>query len=243
MQAATQNSGEGAVPRHIAVIMDGNGRWAAERSLPRAMGHREGAEAVRRCVKGCISEGVEYLTLYAFSSENWKRPAEEVDALMSLLRLYIRQEIKDLNANGVRVRFIGDHAPLAKDIRALMTHAEETTVANSTLTLNIALNYGSRAEIVLACQSLAEAAKSGALDPADISEDMLDKQLYTTEMPDPDLIIRTSGEQRLSNFLLWQAAYAEFLFLECYWPDFTGDTLAAAIAEYAARERRFGASG
>lgn len=228
-------------PRHIAVIMDGNGRWAAERSLPRIAGHRQGAEAVRRCVQGCIDLGVEYLTLYAFSSENWKRPVDEVDALMGLLRLYVSKEIDELNRNGVKVRFIGDLVPLAHDIKKLIESAEEKTRDNERLTLSIALNYGSQAEITAAARHIAEEVAAGRMAPEEVDEDSVARFLYTRDLPDPDLVIRTSGEQRLSNFLLWQSAYSELLFLDAYWPDFDEDMLAAAVEEYCLRERRFGA--
>lgn len=240
-QAVDKQPESAPIPRHIAVIMDGNGRWAADKKLPRAAGHQQGAEAVRRCVKGCMAQGVEYLTLYAFSSENWKRPADEVSALMSLLRLYIRQELKELNKNGVCIRFIGDRAALADDICALLEEAEEFTRGNSELVLTIALNYGSQKEIVVAARRLAEMVAAGELQPADITAELLAGQLDTSELPDPDLVIRTSGEMRLSNFLLWQSAYSELLFIDEYWPDFSEETLAQAVVEFGARERRFGA--
>jgi undecaprenyl diphosphate synthase len=241
MPAVDKQTENVAVPRHIAIIMDGNGRWAASKRLPRAAGHRQGAEAVRRCVKGCIAQGVECLTLYAFSSENWKRPADEVSALMSLLRLYIRQELKDLNKNGVCIRFIGDRTALASDICSLLEEAEEFTRENQKLILTIALNYGSQREIAAAARRLAEMVAAGEMQPADITAETLAGQLDTSDLPDPDLVIRTSGEKRLSNFLLWQSAYSELLFIDEYWPDFTEETLALAVAEFAARDRRFGA--
>ncbi len=241
--ASPKTKNEGAPPVHIAIIMDGNGRWATARGLPRAAGHRQGAEAVRAAVKECISLGIRYLTLFAFSSENWKRPANEVDALMSLLRLYIRQEIKELNRSGVRVRFIGAREALANDIIQLVEHAESTTRQNDRLTLTIALNYGGRAEIVRGVRDLAAKVKAGDLDPAAIDEAMLASHLASADLPDPDLIIRTSGEQRLSNFLLWQSAYSELLFLPTLWPDFDAAALGEAVRIFAGRERRFGARG
>lgn len=230
-----------AMPRHIAIIMDGNGRWAAGKRLPRAAGHQQGAEAVRRCVKGCIAQGVQCLTLYAFSSENWKRPAEEVSALMGLLRLYLRREIKELNKNGVCIRFIGERSALDDDICALLEEAEETTRDNQKLILTIALNYGSHKEIAAAARRLAEKVAAGEMQPEEITAETLAGQLETNGLPDPDLVIRTSGEMRLSNFLLWQSAYSELLFIDEYWPDFTEETLARAVAEFGARDRRFGA--
>jgi undecaprenyl diphosphate synthase len=234
---------EGAIPIHVAIIMDGNGRWAAAKGLPRAAGHRQGAEAVRATVKGCASLGIRYLTLFAFSSENWKRPANEVDALMSLLRLYIRQEIKYLNNSGVRVRFIGAREDLADDIIQLVEHSETTTRSNDRLTLTIALNYGSRAEIVKCVQEIAALVEAGELAHEAIDESLIERHLSSKDLPDPDLVIRTSGEQRLSNFLLWQSAYSELVFLDTLWPDFDQDTLAEAVRIFAARERRFGARG
>lgn len=227
-------------PRHVAIIMDGNGRWARKRHLPRAMGHREGAEAVRRTVRAAGELGIAYLTLYAFSSENWKRPADEVDDLMGLLRLYLRSEVRDLHASGVRIRFIGARTRLSADVLELVDDAEALTRANKGLTLVIALNYGARAEIVEAARALALSVASGAISSDAISEETLSAQLTTRDIPDPDLIIRTSGEQRLSNFLLWQGAYAELVFTQGLWPDFGRAELEAAIEEFHGRERRFG---
>jgi undecaprenyl diphosphate synthase len=228
------------VPRHVAIIMDGNGRWAKKRHLPRAVGHKQGAEAVRRAVEAARELGIEYLTLYAFSSENWKRPADEVDDLMGLLRLYLRNEVAELDRNGVRIRFIGSRARLSKDVLDLVDHSESKTAANTSLTLVIALNYGAQAEIVEACKAIAVQVADGTLAAADICEATIARHLLTRDMPDPDLIIRTSGEQRLSNFLLWQAAYAEFIFLECLWPDFDKAEFESALAHFHSRERRFG---
>ncbi len=235
-----QTAEGGRAPRHIAIIMDGNGRWAAARHLPRAVGHRRGADAVRKAVEGCIARGVSVLTLYAFSSENWKRPADEIDDLMALLRIYLKREIDALDRNGVRVRFIGDPAPFPPDLRAQIAEAEARTRDNSRLTLVIALNYGGRAEIVEACRQIARAAARGEIDPEAVDEAMLASHLHAPDLPDPDLIIRTSGEQRLSNFLLWQSAYSELLFLDLLWPDFDEAALGAAIDDFKARERRFG---
>jgi undecaprenyl diphosphate synthase len=240
MLAATNTVQDATAPRHIAIIMDGNGRWAKKRFLPRALGHREGAEAVRRTVRAASELGVRYLTLYAFSSENWKRPADEVDDLMGLLRLYLRNEVRELNDSNVRIKFIGARARLSVDVLALIDDSEAMTQANSGLTLVIALNYGAQAEIVSAVQIIAGQVARGALTVDAIDEALVTRHLFTVDMPDPDLIIRTSGEQRLSNFLLWQAAYAELVFVETLWPDFNRAALEAAIADYRNRERRYG---
>jgi undecaprenyl diphosphate synthase len=230
-----------ACPAHVAIIMDGNGRWAASRHLPRIAGHREGARAVRRTIRAAIESGVAWLTLYAFSSENWRRPAGEVLDLTGLLRQYLKSEIDELKDNGVRLRIIGDRARFDPDIQDDLARAEATTATNSRLNLTVALSYGARAEIVAAVRALATAARDGRLDPARIDESCVAGALATADIPDPDLIVRTSGEQRLSNFLLWQAAYAELVFLDVLWPDFGPEDFAAALAEYARRERRFGA--
>jgi len=227
-------------PRHIAIIMDGNGRWAAARGLPRSIGHRRGAEAVRRAVQGCIRTGVSVLTIYAFSSENWKRPADEIEDLITLLRVYLEQEIDELDENGVRVRFIGDRRPFPESLQRLIADSETRTTGNVKLTLVIALNYGSQSEIVEACRALAREAAAHKIDPADIDAAMLRARMQAPDLPDPDLLIRTSGEKRLSNFLLWQLAYAELVFLDVLWPDFDEVALEGAIQEYLARERRFG---
>lgn len=230
----------GAPPRHIAIIMDGNGRWAKKRMLPRAAGHSKGAEAVRTCIAACIEAGIEYLTLYAFSSENWNRPADEVADLMNLLKVYLRKEVTGLHKKDVRLRFIGSRDRLAPDTLDLMTSAETLTADNTNLVVNIALNYGSQSEIVLAAQSLARDVKAGTLNAEDITEEKLSSRLLTYDIPNPDVIIRTSGEKRLSNFMLWQAAYAELVFLDVLWPDFDKASLNNAIEEYLQRERRFG---
>ena len=233
--------GGAGVPTHVAVIMDGNGRWAAARGLPRVAGHRAGAQAVRRTIEAAIRHGVQWLTLYAFSSENWRRPVAEVLDLTGLLRHYLRNEVAELKAQGVRLRFIGETTRFPTDIQAELVRAERETAGNTRLNLVIALSYGSRGEIVEAARRLAEAARAGALDPAALTEERFGAALGTAGIPDPDLIVRTSGEQRLSNFLLWQAAYAEFVFLDVLWPDFGEAQFADALSQFARRERRFGA--
>jgi undecaprenyl diphosphate synthase len=230
---AGPGGGAGAVPRHVAIIMDGNGRWAKARGLPRAAGHRQGAEAARRVLRAAGEAGVECLTLYAFSSENWRRPEDEVNDLMGLLRLYIGRELDSLHREGVRVKILGDHGAFSPETARMIDAAVVRTAGNTRMTLAVALNYGSRREIVKAARRLAEAG-----DPID--EAAIDAALDTADLPPLDLLIRTSGEQRLSNFLLWQAAYAEMLFVDTLWPDFDGDALRAALAEFAARERRYG---
>ena len=228
-------------PAHVAVIMDGNGRWAAARGLPRVAGHRAGAQAVRRTVEAAIAEGVGWLTLYAFSSENWRRPPGEVLDLTGLLRHYLRSEVAEMARNGVRLRFIGDRGRFDPDICADLLRAERDTAGNARLNLTVALSYGGRADILLAARAAAAAAAAGTLDPATLDEDGFGGLLSTAGIPDPDLLIRTSGEQRLSNFLLWQAAYAELVFLDVLWPDFAAADLAGALAAFARRRRRFGA--
>ncbi len=230
-----------AVPRHVAIIMDGNGRWATARGLPRIAGHRAGAQAVRRTIEAAIRAGVEWLTLYAFSSENWQRPQAEVLDLTGLLRHYVRQELAELKAQGVRLRIIGDRVRFDGDIIADLARAERETVGNSRLNLTIALSYGARAEIVAAARAAALAAAAGTLDPSSLDETTFAALLATAEMPDPDLVVRTSGERRLSNFLLWQSAYAELVFTDVLWPDFGLAEFDAALQEFAGRERRFGA--
>ncbi len=238
---ALPTGGAGGVPRHVAIIMDGNGRWAARRHLPRAAGHRAGAEAVRRTIEAAAEQGVGWLTLFAFSSENWRRPEDEVSDLTGLLRHYLRHEIAKLHSEGVRLRVIGERGRFGGDIARELADAEALTAKNTRLNLTVALSYGGRSEIVAAARAIAEAARAGTLDPTSLTEDMFDGYLTTTGMPDPDLVIRTSGEHRVSNFLLWQSAYAEFLFPEVLWPDFGKTHFAAALADFAARERRFGA--
>ncbi len=231
-----------APPAHVAIIMDGNGRWAKKRGLPRIVGHKNGAEAVRRAVAASIELGIRYLTLFGFSSENWKRPPSEIDDLMGLLRHYLRGEIAELHKNGVRVRVIGERDKLAPDIVTLIDNAESLTRGNERLHLSMAINYGGRAEIALAARAVAAQVASGALKPEQVDEDCIARHLFTSGIPDPDLLIRTSGEQRISNFLLWQSAYAELVFTETLWPDFAKDDLEGALRDYHGRERRYGAS-
>ncbi len=231
----------GVLPAHVAIIMDGNGRWAAARGLPRVAGHRAGAQAVRRTIEAAIAQGVGWLTLYAFSSENWRRPAGEVLDLTGLLRHYLRNEVAEMARNGVRLRFIGDRDRFDADIRADLSQAEGRTAGNARLNLTVALSYGGRADILLAARAAATAAAAGTLDPATLDEAALAGLLSTAGIPDPDLLVRTSGEQRLSNFLLWQAAYAELVFLDVLWPDFAACHLAEALSVFAGRQRRFGA--
>ncbi|PWB79675.1 MAG: di-trans,poly-cis-decaprenylcistransferase [Methylocystaceae bacterium] len=229
-----------SAPRHVALIMDGNGRWAEARGLPRFEGHRRGVEALRKTVRAAIEFGVDYLTVYSFSVENWSRPPEEVRSLLALLHRFIRNDLAELQANNVRVKVIGARADLTTDIAALLREAEEITAENTGLTLVVAFNYGARQEIAAAARSLAEDVAAGLLRPSDIDPAAIASRLDTAGIPDPDLIIRTSGEQRLSNFMLWQAAYAEFLFVPVNWPDFDRAAFEAAIADYAHRDRRFG---
>lgn len=231
------------MPVHVCVIMDGNGRWAAGRGLPRAEGHRRGAESVREVIKEASRLGVEYLTLFGFSSENWKRPSGEVTDLMGLLRLYLRKELAELHKQGVRFRVIGERSRLPEDVQKLIVAAEQQTQNNAGLNLVLALSYGGRAEILGAVRVLAEKVKAGELDATAIDETVFESYLETTDIPDPDLLIRTSGEQRLSNFLLWQCAYTEFVFTETLWPDFTAQNFRDAIDQYRSRERRYGAIG
>ncbi len=228
------------VPVHVGVIMDGNGRWATARSLPRVEGHRRGVEALRRCVRAAREIGIRYLTIYSFSSENWSRPVGEVSELMGLLRRFLRHDLAELHSANVKVRIIGQRASLARDLCLMLDEAEELTRANTGLTLVVAFNYGSRQEIADAAARLAADAVAGRIRPEDITPDLLESHLSTAGIPDPDLIIRTSGEQRLSNFLMWQAAYAELVFLPIYWPEFDHAALLGAVQEYARRDRRFG---
>jgi undecaprenyl diphosphate synthase len=227
-------------PAHVAIIMDGNGRWAKARGLPRVAGHRAGVEALRQTVRAAGEMGVSWLTVYAFSSENWSRPKSEISDLMGLLKLFIRRDLAELHQNGVRVRIIGDRTGLEGDIKALLEEAETLTRGNSVLNLVIAFNYGSRDEIVRAARKVADAVAAGEVEPGAITAESFATFLDTADIPDPDLVIRTSGELRLSNFLLWQAAYSEFVFLPCFWPDFSRAHLAEALQAFAARERRFG---
>jgi len=228
------------VPRHVAIIMDGNGRWAVQRGLPRSMGHRAGVEAVRRTVTAALDAGIGYITLFSFSSENWSRPPAEVEFLFGLLRMFIRRDLARLHRDGVQVLVIGKREGLPKDIADLIREAEVMTADNRRLRMIVAFNYGARDEIVRAARRLAEQARSGSIDPAAIDERMLWTSLDTAAIPDPDVIVRTGGELRLSNFLLWQAAYAELVFLPVYWPDFDATHLSAAIEEFGSRTRRYG---
>jgi undecaprenyl diphosphate synthase len=230
----------GSAPRHVAIIMDGNGRWAKKRGLPRVAGHRAGAEAVRRTLRAAVKNGVEILTLYAFSSENWRRTEEEVSDLKGLLGYYLERELDSLAKEGVKLRLIGDYKAFGPDLSKRLERAVEKLQANSRLTLVVALNYGSRAEIAAAARNLAVKAVAGEIDPDSIDEEALGLQLQTHGLPELDLLIRTSGEVRLSNFLLWQAAYAELIFTPTLWPDFDETELVSAIEQFAARERRFG---
>jgi undecaprenyl diphosphate synthase len=241
--AAGEISGGQLPPRHVAIIMDGNGRWARARGLPRTAGHNRGAEAVRRTLKAAVKAGVRHLTLFGFSSENWKRPASEVDDLMGLLRHYLKREIEEIHKNGVKLAVIGERDRLGDDIVKLIGDAEERTANNTQLNLNIALSYGSRAEIVLAARAAMQAAIDGKLKPDQLDEQQFENLMFTTGTPDPDLLIRTSGEKRISNFLLWQCAYAEFVFTERLWPDFDENDFNAAIQEYHGRTRRYGGAG
>jgi undecaprenyl diphosphate synthase len=227
-------------PVHVGVIMDGNGRWAARRGLPRIEGHQRGLEALRETVRAAIEFGLDYLTVYSFSMENWNRPVQEVADLMGLLKRFIHNDLSELHKSGVKVKVIGARANLKPDILALLEEAEERTKANSRLTLIVAFNYGSRQEIAGAARALAEGAAAGLINASEIDETLFARYLDTAGIPDPDLIIRTSGEQRLSNFLMWQAAYSEFVFLPMHWPDFDRHAFSAALAEFSARERRFG---
>ncbi len=228
-------------PRHVAVIMDGNGRWAKARGLPRTAGHRKGIESVRTVIEAARELGVEYLTLYGFSSENWRRPEGEVLDLMHLLRFYLRSEIAELHRNGIRLRVIGDRNRLAPDIVSMIANAEELTRGNKVLNLTIALSYGGRAEIARAAAQLAREVLAGAVSADGIDEETFAARLYTADIPDPDLLVRTSGEKRISNFLLWQCAYAELVFTDTLWPDFGKRDLEDAIQEFRRRDRRFGA--
>lgn len=231
---------DGRRPRHVGIIMDGNGRWAKARGLPRAEGHRRGVEALRRAIRTAGNYRIPFITIYAFSAENWRRPAEEVGFLMGLLRRFIRNDLAELHKNGVRVRIIGSRENLPEGIHELLLEAEELTRENRNMTLAVAFNYGGRQEIVEAAKQMARKVAAGELDADKIDASSVSDHLTTAGMPDPDLIIRTSGEQRLSNFLLWQAAYAEFVFLRINWPDFDDAAFRDALQEYARRDRRYG---
>jgi undecaprenyl diphosphate synthase len=233
-------AGGARVPRHVAIIMDGNGRWAQKRGLPRVAGHKAGAEAVRRTMQAAADHGIEVLTLYAFSSENWKRSSEEIADLTGLMRFYLERELTTLHKEGVRLKLIGDYSAFGPELVSRLERAVQHTAENRRLTLVVALNYGSRAEIAAAARVLARKAASGALEPGDIDEKALAAELETHGLPELDLLIRTSGEVRLSNFLLWQAAYAELMFVDLLWPEFDEPAFAAALEQFAARDRRFG---
>ncbi len=235
-----KNKMPAAVPAHIGFIMDGNGRWAKRRGMPRRAGHSAGAQAFRRIVKACEARGVRVATFYAFSTENWKRPREEVDAIMDLLRDYLKESLSDFRNENIVTRFIGDRSPLAPDIQELMREAEDATAHKTGMTVNIAVNYGGRHEMVLAVQKLAHRVINGKLAPDQIDEQVVSDALDTAGQPDPDLIIRPSGEYRTSNFLLWQSAYAEYVFMDVLWPDFNAKQLDKALEIYAGRQRRFG---
>jgi undecaprenyl diphosphate synthase len=239
-EPANALSGGGTVPRHVAIIMDGNGRWAEKRRLPRVAGHKAGAEALRRTLQAAADQGVEVLTVYAFSSENWRRSEEEVSDLTSLMRYYLERELANLQKEHVRLKLIGDYGAFGSDLAQRLERAVERTADNTRLTLVIALNYGSRAEIATAAQRLAAKAAEGILEPASIDENAIEGELDTHDLPPLDLLIRTSGEVRLSNFLLWQAAYAELVFTPVLWPDFDEAAFAEALDQYSARQRRFG---
>ncbi|MGH6865448.1 MAG: isoprenyl transferase [Methyloceanibacter sp.] len=232
--------GERPAARHVAIIMDGNGRWAAERGLPRAEGHRQGVESVRRTVEAAMELGVTHLTLFSFSSENWTRPKQEINDLFGLLRRFIRRDLAELHKNGIKIRVIGTRSGLEAEILRMIDDAAELTKDNTALNLTIAFNYGSRDEIARAARRIAEDVTSGAIAPSEVTSERFAAYLDTAGLPDPDLLIRTSGELRLSNFLLWQVAYSEFVFVDVYWPDFSKETFQAAIAEYQRRNRRFG---
>ena len=227
-------------PQHVAIIMDGNGRWAERRGQTRTAGHRRGVEAVREAVRSAGELGIKYLTLFAFSSENWRRPVEEVNDLLGLLKMFLRRDLAELHRENVRVRIIGDRQTLKPDILALLTEAEDLTRNNGALELVVAFNYGGRDDITRAARKLALRAARGEIDPASITEETISNTMDTSGIPDPDLIIRTSGEQRISNFLMWQAAYSEFVFLECLWPDFNRASFEEALRQYGNRNRRFG---
>ncbi len=228
------------VPAHIGIIMDGNGRWAKKHFQPRSMGHRAGAQNFRTITKHASKIGVKYLTVYAFSTENWSRPADEVGALMGLFKDYLREALRDFMNENIRVRFIGDVSAFSRDLQELIAEVEEASASKTGMVLNLAMNYGGRAEILCAARNFAEDVRAGKLEPAELTDELFDRYLYTAGQPAPDLIIRPSGEQRISNFLLWQCAYAEFVYFDILWPDFRPEDLDQAIAIYNSRQRRFG---
>lgn len=228
------------LPEHIGIIMDGNGRWAKKRGLPRSAGHTAGAQTFRKIARYCSDIGIKYLTVYAFSTENWRRPSDEVDALMRLFKDYLQEAIRDFKDDSIVLRFIGDRSAFSPELLSLMNENEEESRERDGMVLNIAMNYGGRAELVTAIRNMANEVKDGSLDPAAITEELVSQHLYTKGQPDPDLIIRPSGENRTSNFLLWQSAYAEYVIMDVLWPDFTQDDLNRALIEFAKRNRRFG---
>ena len=238
-----EDSNEGSLPRHIAIIMDGNGRWARARLLPRYVGHREGVKSVRRAVVACLKKNIKALTLFAFSSENWRRPSDEVGLIMDLFALVLKKQVVALNRNGVRLRFIGDRTAFSQNLRVLIAAAEEDTRDNTALDLVIAANYGGQWDITQAVQKLAGRLTAGTLAPQDITPDVLAAEVCLSDLPPPDLFIRTGGEQRISNFLLWQLAYTELYFTDTLWPAFDGRKLDEALSWYANRQRRFGRTG
>lgn len=243
MAKADNNNSSSSIPRHVAIIMDGNGRWARKRHMPRVAGHRVGLEAVRKTITACVEQGVEVLTLFAFSSENWRRPKEEVGLLMKLFMTALDSEVKKLHKNGVRLRIIGELSAFPPELQQRITDAETLTAENSTLHLNIAANYGGRWDITQAARKLAAQVGRGELRSEDITEELLQQQTSIAELPEPDLFIRTGGEQRVSNFLLWQLAYTELYFTDLLWPAFDGEALLQAFDSFAGRQRRFGRTG
>jgi undecaprenyl diphosphate synthase len=241
--ADTPENPPASFPHHVAIIMDGNGRWASKRGLPRTEGHRRGVQSVRDCVAGAIELGISYLTLYTFSSENWRRPFAEISDLMGLLRAFIKRDLAELHKNNVRILTIGTDDRIDPEVLKLIKEAVYITRDNTGLVLTAAFNYGSRDEITRAARAIAVKAAAGEIDPDAITTEDLAAHLDTAGIPDPDLMIRTGGDQRISNFLLWQSAYTEFVFLDSYWPDFTKEVLARAVSEFQGRERRFGGLG
>lgn len=239
-KAAAPALDPGNIPRHIAVILDGNGRWAQKRGLPRTAGHSAGSETFQRAAEHLADLGVEYFTVYAFSTENWKRPREEVAEIMTLLEKYLHKAIREMRQRNIRLRFFGDLAPLSPELRGLIAETNDISRSTTGMLVNVCLNYGGRAEITRAARILAQRCKDGELDPGDITEEMLESELYSAGIPDPDLMIRPGGEVRLSNFLLWQNAYTEFYFTDTLWPDMTAERLDAAIAAFQQRNRRYG---
>lgn len=234
------SDGRNPEPRHIAIIMDGNGRWAKARGLPREVGHERGVEALRRTVEACRQTCLTTLSVFSFSTENWKRPVSEVSSLFALLRLYVRQDLKKLKSEGVRIRVIGSRNGLPPDILDLVEDAEKKTEANTSFNLNIAFNYGAQEEITEACRAVAKACADGEMDPSEITAESIGDVMWFRDAPPLDLLVRTSGEYRISNFMLWQIAYAELVFMDCLWPDFGEKELQSALQTYQGRERRFG---